>query len=57
MCTAVKDFATSNWQYIKDGISASGREGRAVLRAGPGLWQLPFSPNKINYWILVLELG
>ena len=29
MFTAVKDFATSKWQYIMDSISAAIREGRA----------------------------
>lgn len=28
MFTAVKDFATSKWQYIMDSLSSAVREGR-----------------------------
>lgn len=39
MFTAVKDFATSKWQYITDTISAAVREGRVHAQGWPRLFQ------------------
>lgn len=60
MFTAVKDFATSKWQYIMDTISAPVREGKARAQGLPGLFlaaSLLVKHNHLLSWWWNWETG